>query len=485
MGIGPVKNRLSKADQDAQTGIIIHTNSLIPGSPIYITIMDSNPNKPGLIHGSAIFLAASLIIYLIRFIIGVVVARALGADGKGVYSLVLITASMLLVLFNIGTGSALTYFTASQKNTPRRLVAFAFGAGAVLGVAGGAVFYILYLVFLSNNLLAGIDQRYILWVTLTLPLNLMAVFLSGILIGLQRFLVYNALELTRASLMLIFIVISVIMNASVSGAILSWLLAYVIHFFLISTYILKSIGFQWQISRKEAQPMISYGAKSYAGNLMTLFTYRLDNYLVNFYSGVASVGIYTTSVSTAEILWNLPNAVSSALFPKISGLDETTGSLLTARTCRILVLVSIPLAILFGVVGYILIPVIFGEQFTASAVPFLLLLPGMIFVLVTKILSANLSGRGKPQYPAYTAAATLALTILLDIYLIPRMGVPGAALASTVSYLVGAILALTWFHKISGLSWQTALIVERGDIPLLKQQLGEAYRSVRHLWMRP
>jgi len=280
-------------------------------------------------------------------------------------------------------------------------------------------------------------------------------------------------------------VISVIMNAAVSGAILSWLFAYVIHFFLISIYILKSVGFQLHLSREDARPMINYGAKSYAGNLMTLFTYRLDNYLVNFYSGVASVGIYTTSVSTAEILWNLPNAVSSALFPKISGLDETTGSLLTARTCRILVLISIPLAILFGVLGYILIPVIFGAQFAASAVPFLLLLPGMIFVLVTKILSANLSGRGKPQYPAYTAAATLALTILLDIYWIPRMGVPGAALASTVSYFVGAILALTWFHRISGLSWRSALVVERGDIPLLKQQLGEAYRSVRHLRMHP
>jgi O-antigen/teichoic acid export membrane protein len=301
---------------------------------------------------------------------------------------------------------------------------------------------------------------------------------------LQRFIVYNALELTRALLMLVFIGISVILTAAVSGAILGWLLANILHFLLISIYILRSVGFQWRISRIEAQPMINYGAKSYAGNLMTLFTYRLDNYLVNFYSGVASVGIYTTSVSTAEILWNLPNAVSSALFPKISGLDETTGSLLTARTCRILVLVTIPLAILFGFLGYFLIPIIFGSQFADSSVPFLLLLPGMIFVLVTKILSANLSGRGKPQYPAYTAAATLALTILLDIYWIPSMGVPGAALASTVSYFAGAILTLTWFQRISGLSWQTALIVERGDIPLLRQQLQEAYHSVRQLRMR-
>jgi O-antigen/teichoic acid export membrane protein len=348
-----------------------------------------------------------------------------------------------------------------------------------LGIAGGAAFYVAYILFLSSNLLAGIDPQYIQWVALTLPLNLMGVFLAGILVGQQRILAYNVLELIRASLMLAFLIVSVLTVAGVSGAILSWLLAYLIHFILISIYMLKTVGVKWNISRQEAQPMVSYGAKSYAGNLMTLFTYRLDNYLVNFFSGVASVGIYTTSVSTAEVLWNLPNAVSSALFPKISGLDESTGSLLTARTCRILVLVTIPLAVLFGIAGYYLIPIVFGPQFAASSLPFLLLLPGMIFVLVTKVLSANLSGRGKPQYPAYTAAATLSITIILDIYFIPRIGVPGAALASTISYLAGAILALAWFHKISGLPWHTALLIEREDLPLLKEKIGAATQSLR------
>jgi O-antigen/teichoic acid export membrane protein len=441
--------------------------------------MDSNLPKPGLLQSSAIFLVASLIIYLIRFVIAVLVARAFGPQGKGIYSLVLLTGSMLLVVLNIGTGSALTYYTASKKFEAQVLVGYAFGAGLLLGIIGGIIFYFLYIFFLSNNLLSGLEPRYILWVTLIIPLNLIALFLSGILIGLQRILEYNALELIRVFLLLVFLVASISLGAGIPGAILGWVAAYLIHFLLISIYSFSKVGVRWQFFSHTTKPIINYGLKSYLANLMTLFTYRLDSYLVNFYAGLTSVGIYSTSVATAEIIWNLPNAVSSALFPKVSGLDEESGSLLTARTCRILILITIPLTLAFGVIGYYLIPVIFGEAFLGSVGPFLLLLPGMIFVLISKILSANLSGRGKPQYAAYTATITLGITILLDIYWIPRLGVPGAAIASTVAYLAGAVSSLFWFQKVSQIHWLQVIIVNAADLLFIRQKTGSILVSSR------
>lgn len=444
---------------------------------IYITIMDSNPPKPGLIQSSAIFLATSTINYFLRFLIGVLIARAFGAEGKGVYSLVLLTGSMLLVVLNIGTGSALTYFTAGQKLESRTLVGYAIITGTLLGVLGGIIFLVAYQLFLSQNMLAGLQDEYVMWVAFVLPFNLIGLFLGAILVGLQRILVFNALDLVRTVFLLGLLLISMFLGYGVSGAILAWIISCLAYFVVICAFTLHQVGVQWKIHLPSTRPLVAYGTKSYLANIMTIFTYRLDSYLVNYFLGVSSVGIYSTSVATAEMVWNIPNAVSAALFPKISGLDQESGSLLTARACRILILLTIPLTILLSLLGYFLIPPVFGPQFQASVLPFLLLLPGMIFVLISKILSANLSGRGTPQYSAYIAAIALSVTILLDMYLIPRYGVPGASMASSVAYFAGAIGALYWFRKTSGISWKLALIANSDDMIMVKDRAGQAVRA--------
>jgi len=189
--------------------------------------------------------------------------------------------------------------------------------------------------------------------------------------------------------------------------------------------------------------------------------------LVNFYSGPTNVGLYTTGVSTAELLWNVPNAISNALFPKSAALEKQVGAKLTAQVCRQALLVTTPLAILFGLVGIILIPVVYGNAFTASVSPFLWLLPGIIALSLSKIISAYLGGIGKPQYATYSSGITLLATIALDISLIPSLGIIGAAIASSISYTLSAILSVFWFSRETQIRWTDTVLPKASDVSYL------------------
>jgi O-antigen/teichoic acid export membrane protein len=53
-----------------------------------------------------------------------------------------------------------------------------------------------------------------------------------------------------------------------------------------------------------------------------------------------------------------------------------------------------------------------------------------------KVLTNEIAGRGYPQYNSFNAGVALILTVIFDLILIPRIGILGAALASSISYTV-------------------------------------------------
>jgi Na+-driven multidrug efflux pump len=84
-------------------------------------------------------------------------------------------------------------------------------------------------------------------------------------------------------------------------------------------------------------------------------------------------------------------------------------------------------------------------------------------------MSADLAARGKPEYSSVFALAALAVTVLLDFLLIPRMGIRGAALASSVAYFVDSLLLIAKLRQLLAVRWSDLLIVKRSDLALYRR----------------
>jgi O-antigen/teichoic acid export membrane protein len=219
------------------------------------------------------------------------------------------------------------------------------------------------------------------------------------------------------------------------GGVVSYMGAGGVGIILLSRHLRqKGVLFRPRWNPSVIGPVVSFGLKSHIGNLFQFFNYRLDMFILNYFLGPENVGLYTVSVALAEMLWFLPNAVGFVIFPQTASTRHALMNRFTPKVCGMTLLITALGALVLCLSGKILIPFIYSDAFQPAYSPLLILLPGVVLLGGAKVLTNDIAGRGFPHYNSMIAGVTLILTVLLDILLIPRYGVSGAAFATTLTY---------------------------------------------------
>jgi O-antigen/teichoic acid export membrane protein len=207
---------------------------------------------------------------------------------------------------------------------------------------------------------------------------------------------------------------------------------------------------------------VRFGLQGQLGNLVQLLNYRLDQFIVLIFVSTAGVGIYAVSVTVSQSVWFVANAVAAVLLPRLTAAGEADAARTTPIACRNTLLVSAVGATGLGAVSPWLVEGLFGNDFRASVVPLVWLLPGTVALAGSKILSSYIFSRGRPLINSGITVAALAVTLVADIALIPPFGVSGAAAASSIAYAAHFALSLAAYRRLSGGSVWEAVVV-RGD----------------------
>jgi O-antigen/teichoic acid export membrane protein len=249
------------------------------------------------------------------------------------------------------------------------------------------------------------------------------------------------------------------------GAVIAWGVSVLFVSTITVWWALKSNHFQitWDITLM--RQMVRFGIKLYPGNLMQFLNYRLDVFLISLFLGPSEVGLYITATTLAERLWDIPHALRTVLLQRVAANPEMEATkALTAQVSRITLSIMALLSLMLALATYPLIDFLYGQAFLASVPALILLLPGITVLSVGKLLSAFLSGIGHPEAGTYGAAGALLSTLILDILLIPIWSFYGAALASSISYILSAIIIFVLFlhysHVPVTVVWFTSLVTE-------------------------
>ena len=88
------------------------------------------------------------------------------------------------------------------------------------------------------------------------------------------------------------------------------------------------------------------------------------------------------------------------------------------------------------------------------------------------MLANDLIARGYPTNYSVTSGVALTIMILLDVLLIPRYGIDGAALASTVSYFAATSLIVYIYIRLTGNPLRMLIIPQRSDLVFIKKNFG-------------
>jgi O-antigen/teichoic acid export membrane protein len=395
----------------------------------------------------------------------VCLARLLGPSGRGQISLALMVIAFCGLIGGLGGELPLSTWTAAAKGkaldwVPSVFWSGIFGSTLVIAVVALA-YWKLNLAFLK-----GLTPALAAIALLSVPFNILVSYFMALLTGLERFQIRAWLALSNqvlslASVLLLAFTVGKTPEMALLGTQLGLLLSA-----CASWYFLRGpLRGAWNIQRVGTKlgPSLSLGLRGMFGNLATFFNYRLDVFVVNYFLDTTQVGLYAVGVLVTEALWQIPQAAALALVPRTARTMDAGATQFTCVVLRQVILISSACGALLALFCPLLIPLIFGARFASSIAVIWWLLPGVVALSAAKVISADLAARGKPEYSTSFAFVALVATVVLDFVLIPRMGIRGAALASSVSYtLDSALLLVTLKYKFE-IPWRNLLVPAKGE----------------------
>ncbi len=126
-----------------------------------------------------------------------------------------------------------------------------------------------------------------------------------------------------------------------------------------------------------------------------------------------------------------------------------------------------------------MLPWLFGDEFAGSVTALRWLLPGIVFCAAYKLLAVVITQRGLLRFNLYGAIIGAFTTVVLDLVLIPRTGILGAAQASSIAYLTILTVTCLVLRFRLGIPVADLFLMRPADVVLLRSQFHKLTALVR------
>lgn len=217
--------------------------------------------------------------------------------------------------------------------------------------------------------------------------------------------------------------------------------------------------------RRVVKDLLGFGFLAQASNLAQFLNYRGLFFALERNVSVTAVGLFSTAVSFAEILWIPANSLAAVTLNRVTRSSEAPETrAFVLRMARLALVATAIAALLIALVPRGFITALLGPDFGAVRAQLLGLLPGVIAIGVSVIASAYHAGHGLYRANLFAALAGLLPTLLGMFVLVPWLGSRGATLAMNASYLMTAsclIISLAKRERVR----PGELVPRPGDLP--------------------
>ena len=280
--------------------------------------------------------------------------------------------------------------------------------------------------------------------------------IRGVLQGLEHFGWDSLVVIADRGLLLAFGIVALVGGGGLRGLAIAFVIARgaaLVIAVLITQTRLGGVGFRYdrQVWRELHATALPLG---FFLVVLNLYSY-VDGVMLGVLRTDAETGLYAAAYKVYEGFTYAPMAISAVLTPRLSALfvsDPTRHRVMSLRGA----LGSAGLAIIVGGAGYVLatplLVLLFGADYAAATPAFRILCLGLPIVFVIWILHAIAISVDRERLLARTALVGLAVNVALNLFVIPRYGGSGAALATVVGELVSAAMLTTGLRT----AWRSA-----------------------------
>jgi O-antigen/teichoic acid export membrane protein len=383
---------------------------------------------------------------VIGLITNVMVSRSLGPEGRGLYAVAIMVGGVGVQFGNLGLHASNTYYVAQKRGWLPGLL----GNSIMVGLGfGGIIAFLSWIVFLLRPDWAPVSGLLLILALVWIPLGLLYLLFQNLLIGIQEILAYNQIELFTKIGAVVLIGFAILINQVKVEVIFSIGLISISAAFLWS--LIKLCGHLNQApfpSLKHLKNGLQYGFKAYLAALFSFLVLKIDLLLVAYLLGQVQVGYYSIAVSLTDMVYLLPVVSGTILFPKLSAMRSIKEKwIYTKKVAWIMTALMIGVALFSGLFSKILIRLLYGVAFTPSTPAFNWLLPAIVFLSINTIFMNYFASIGMPWITVYSPGLAMVANILLNLVLIPKLGIVGASISSIAAYGMMLVISLIFIQK--------------------------------------
>ncbi|MFC3033092.1 flippase [Pseudoalteromonas fenneropenaei] len=396
----------------------------------------------------AILFTEKIIVLFLGFITTLLLARQLGPEVFGQYSVILASAFMFFPLTQMGLNNLCgKYFSLYPNN-----LHYYFRAALAIRITFSA---------LALCLVTLVHLFYSQHSTSLLILLLVLLQSANCVSHVEFAFLSNENAKTTALIRIftkLFCKVSLLYLISINASLTLLIL------FTGLEYLLSAIGYIWiyrrhnyhykigsRTSIKHVASKLFHQSKWLAlSGFASIIYLKIDQVMIAYYLNHKAVGEYAAALKFSELWFVFPTIVANILMPKLVNLYKRDRfkfwdfqrKLITLSTVSSLLLITI-----FALSANSLIFYIYGTEYSNSALILKVHITATLFIFFRAFLSKWLILSRNYNLSLYSHCLGAVVNIILNALLIPTYGTVGAAVASVIAYFVSSILFLFLFER--------------------------------------
>ncbi len=384
---------------------------------------------------------------ILSFFIGVWLARYLGPENYGTISYVVAFAGLFSFIASLGVDGILNRELVAHPEKKDELMGTAFRLKLIGGFLAFFVTVVAAFIFESSWLIRSLISLYSL------------VFIMQAVSVISIFFQANVLSKNNVRAVFIATLISSILKVILilSGKGIIWL---ALIYFLDSVW--QGLGYllaykrhklriiDWKYNKELAKRIISSSWFLMLSSASVYIYMKIDQVMIGRFLGETAVGLYAAAIRLVEVWYFIPVIICSSIFPAIVNAKKTDNNVYKKRLKALYLLMTVAALIIAFPVSILspwLINLFFGLDFSSSAPVLQIYIWSSIGFFLGWAINQYLLSENKTKTIMFYNLFSMILNIGLNLVLIPRLGLMGAAWSTLISYSMGPVVILIFSKK--------------------------------------
>ena len=413
------------------------------------------------VRGAAIVFATSIVAAFLGYLVRLVMVRNLSLEDVGLFYSIFSFLSVLNVFKALGVDTALVKFIPEFLSKKKN------------DYAKSSIVYATVIQLINNTIILGSVYFFSSYLSvhyfhsekavILLRLMLVAFYIDSLTLilkysfqGFKDMINFSVIDLVRMMLIIAVLLIGFKLNAGILSPAIAYILVPIILLMIFGNILFRKTFPQFSKSNlvKDAKffrEMVRYGIHVMAVSVGNVILGNIDIMVLTYFSGLASVGLYSVALPTVKLLLYLPRAIGGIMLPLSAELwAENKKHILKAgieKLYKYSIIAIVPLVFAIFSFSDFILNMLFGSAYAAAGMALKILVIGMIFAAIYGININFFAAIGKPEINSKIIYSAAVFNLIGNLIMVPLIGIKGAAISTSVSYLIMMVIGLFYIKK--------------------------------------